>query len=52
MSFIVYIGSVLTPNTRSSADIRRRLPQALSAFDYLRQVLVDGKSSLATRRQL
>ena len=28
VSFIVYLGSVLTPNTRSSADIRRRLPQA------------------------
>ena len=51
MSFIVYLGSVLTPNTRSSAHIRR-LVQASSAFDYLREVLVDEKSSLATRRQL
>ena len=52
VSFIVFLGSVLTPNTRSSADIRRRLAQASSAFDYLREVLVDDKSSLATRRQL
>ena len=52
VSFIVYLGSVLTPNTRSSADIGRRLAQASSAFDYLREVLVDDKSSLATRRQL
>ena len=52
VSFIVFLGSVLTPNTRSSADIRRRLAQASSAFDYLREVLVDDKSSLVTRRQL
>ena len=28
VSFIVYLGSVLTPDTRSSADIRRQLAQA------------------------
>ena len=52
VSFIVYLGSVLTPNTRSSADIRRQLAQASPAFDYLHEVLVEDKSSLATRRQL
>ena len=45
-------GSGLTPNTRSSADIRRRLAQASSAFDCLLEVLVDDKSFLATQRQL
>ena len=52
VSFIGYLGSVLTPNTQSSADIRRRLAQASYAFDYLREVLVDDKSALATWRQL
>ena len=52
VSFIGYLVSVLTPNTRSSADIGRRLAQASYAFDYLREVLVDDKSALATRRQL
>ena len=52
VSFIGYLGSVLTPNTRSSADIGRRLAQASYAFDYLREVLVYDKSALATRRQL
>ena len=52
VSFIDYLGSVLTPYTRSSADIGRRLAQASYAFDYLHEVLVDDKSALATRRQL
>ena len=43
--------SVLTPNARSSADIRRPA-QASSAFDFLRGVLVDDSLSFATRRQL
>ena len=51
MSSFVYIGSLLTPNARSSADIRR-LAQASSAFDSLRGVLVDDSLSFATRRQL
>ena len=51
VSSFVYLGSVLTPNARSSADIRRRLAQASSAFGSLREVLVDDKLSVATRRQ-
>ena len=31
-----YLGSVFTPNARSTADIRRRLAQASSAFGSLR----------------
>ena len=52
VSSFVYFGSVLTANARSSADIRRRLAQASSAFGSLREVLDDDKLSIATRRQL
>ena len=51
-SSFVYVGSVLIPDARSSADIRRRLAQASSAFGSLRGVLVDDRLSLAARRQL
>ena len=52
VSSFVYLGSVVTPTAWSSADIRRRLAQASSAFGSLREVLVDDKLSIATRRQL
>ena len=48
MSFIVYLGSLLTPNTRSSADIGRRLAQASSAFDYLCCMQSENLRSLQT----
>ena len=51
VSSFVYMGSVLTPNARSFADIRR-LAQASSTFDSLCEVLVDDSLSFVTRRQL
>ena len=47
-----YLGSVLTPDALSSADIRQRPAQASSAFGSLCDVVVDDSLSLATRRRL
>ena len=52
VSSFIYLGSVLTPDARSAADIRRRIALASSAFGSLRSVLLDDHLSLATRRWL
>ena len=52
VSSFVYLGSVLTPDSRSTSDIKRRIALASSAFGSIRSVLVDGGLSLPVRRRL
>ena len=53
VSSFVYLGSVMTPDGRSSSDSNRRLNQAsAAAFGDLRLVLLDNRLSLATGRRL
>ncbi|XP_065197221.1 uncharacterized protein LOC135828726 [Sycon ciliatum] len=48
----VYLGSVITADTRSSADVARRLGKAAAAFDLMRRVFLDRNLSIATKRHL
>ena len=52
VSSFVYLGSVMTPDGRSSSDSNRRINQASAAFGDVRLVLLDNRHSLATRRRL
>ena len=52
VSSFVYLGSVMTPDGRSSSGSNRRIKQASAAFGDLRLVLLDNRLSLAARRRL
>ena len=47
-----YLGSTITPNSRSQADIRSRLAKGAGAFGGLRRILHDRSLNLPTRRHL
>ena len=48
----VYLGSVVTPDCRSSDDITRRLSLVSRAFGSLREVFLDRNLSIHTKRLL
>ena len=48
----VYLGSVITPDARSSFDVKRRLAKGAQAFGTLRKVFLDKHLSLTTKRHL
>ena len=52
VSSFVYLGSVLTPDSRSTSGIKRRIALVSSAFGSIRSVLVDGELSPPVRRRL
>ena len=47
-----YLGSTITPDSRSQADIRSRLAKGAGAFGGLRRILHDRSLNLPTRRHL
>ena len=52
VSSFVYLGSEITPDSRSTSDIQRRRGCAARAFGALRNVFLDRNLSLATKRHL
>ena len=48
----VYLGSLITPDTRSSPDIQRRIANAAKAFGCLLPVFRDTSLTVATKRHL
>ena len=52
VSSFVHLGSIMTPDGRSSSDSNHRINQASVAFGDRRLVLLDNRLSLATRRRL
>ena len=48
----VYLGSVVSPDSRSQADVKRRLANAARAFRDLQSVFSDRNLSVSTKRYL
>ena len=48
----IYLGSVVTPDARSSTDVSRRIAEASKAFGALLPVLSDRSLSLVSKRKL
>ena len=48
----VYLGSVITPDTRSCHDVARRIANGAKAFGALLEVFRDPTLSLSTKRHL
>ena len=47
-----YLGSIVTPDSRSSSDIKRRIAEASKAFGALQKVFTDRSLSLSSKRHL